>query len=249
MAATKKIAKPTIVKMKMGGVHARIIGTTPLLQNRMSNKVKQGLLVGSKKKTMAERAEIKHHPLQEMLDATELEETGPTAIGIRTVAIKAAMCTAALETGGIKKTQAQRLLFMPGETAPVWGIPQLRMDVVRSADINRTPDVRSRPILAKWCSEFDIRFASPQLSQTDVVSLLFNAGMLVGVGDGRQEKGKFSFGSFRVVTDEDDPEWDEIVASGGRDAQLAALNEPECYNQETADLLAYYEGEVDRRAA
>jgi len=251
---TKKKEEPTqtvqVARMTMGMVHLRIVGSTPLIQNKMSGKVKRGLLLGSKKKTAAERNEIKHHPFEEMLDATEVMMTGPTAIGLRTVALKAAMCTAALETGGIKKTQAQRLLFMPGEMAPVWGIPKLRMDVVRSADINRTPDVRTRPILERWCAEFDVKFARPALSAVDVINLLSNAGELIGVGDGRQEKGKFAFGSFRVLMDgDDDEEWNEIVAEGARDAQLAALNEPECYDSEARELLAFYEDEVNRRAA
>lgn len=243
-------AEITVTPLKRGAVRLRIIGTTPLFQNRMANKVKQGLLVGTKKKTRADRAEIKHEPLQEFRDSAEILPSGPTALGLRVTAIKAAMCTAALETAGLTKTSAQRLLFMPGDFAPLYGVPQLRMDVVRSADINRTPDVRTRAFLPRWGAEIDVQYIIPQLSVASVVSLLCNAGVLVGVGDFRQEKGKGAFGSFRVLGEgEQDDEWDDLVANHGREAQEAALTSPEYADRDTADLMAFYQEEQKRRAA
>src|SRR3990167_1144981 len=135
----------SIPVLKQGSAKLRIIGLTPLFQNRMANKTMQTLLVGGRKKTKADRVEIKHDPLQEFRNAAEIVPNGPTALGLRVVAIKGAMCTAALETAGVTKTSAQRLLFMPGDHAALYGTPQLRLDPVKSADMNRTPDVRSRP--------------------------------------------------------------------------------------------------------
>lgn len=240
----------TVPALKRGQVKLRIIGTTPLFQNRMSAKVKQGLLVGTKKKTQAEKAQIKHDPLQEYRDSAEVLPDGPTALGLRVVAVKAAMCTAAIETAGLYKTTAQRLLFMPGDYAPLYGTPQLRMDVTRSADVNRTPDVRSRAFLPKWGAEIDIQYIMPQLSTASVVSLLCNAGMLIGVGDYRQEKGKGAFGSFRVIgPGEQDDEWDELVANHARETQEAALEAPEYADDETAELMEFFQQEKKRRAA
>ena len=194
--------------------------------------------------------EIKHNPLQVYRDIMEIMKDGPTALGLRVTAVKAAMCTAALETAGLTKTSAQRLLFMPGDFVPLYGTPQLRMDVVRSADINRTPDVRSRCFLPKWGAEIEIQFIVPQLSVASVVSLLCNAGVLVGVGDFRQEKGKGAFGSFRVITaDEQDDEWDDLVSNHGRMDQIAAIQNPEYADQDTADLMEFFDEEVSRRAA
>lgn len=252
MAKTPKTesAEIQITPLKRGAVRLRIIGTQPLFQNRMANKVKEGLLVGTRKKTKAERQEIKHDPLSEFRNSAEIIPSGPTALGLRVVAVKAAMCTAALETAGITKTSAQRLLFMPGDFVPLYGTPQLRMDVVRSADINRTPDVRTRAFLPKWGAEVEIHFITPQLSVTSVVNLLCNAGVLIGVGDFRQEKGKGGFGSFRVIGEgEDDAEWNDLVSKHGRAAQTAALENPEYADRDTEDLMDFYTGEVRRRAA
>jgi hypothetical protein len=239
-----------ILPLKQGVMKLRIIGTTPLYQNRMASKAKQQLLVGGQKKGKADRAAIKHNPLQEFRDSAEILATGPTALGLNVIAVKAAMCTAALETAGLTKSAAQRLLFMPGEFTALYGTPQLKMDVVRSADINRTPDVRTRCYLPVWGAEILIRFVSPQLSANSVANLACNAGVLVGVGDFRQEKGKGSFGSFRVLSEgNDDAEWDELVKHHGRKAQEAALSEPKLAGRDTEDLMEFFHSEVKRRAA
>lgn len=248
--AEKSEAEITVPTLKQGMAKLRIIGITPLFQNRMSNKVKEYLLVGGRKKTAAQRLEIKHNPLQEFRNSAEILPEGPTALGLRVTAVKGAMCSAALETAGVTKTSAQRLLFMPGDFAHLYGTPQLRMDVVRSADMNRTPDVRSRCFLSRWAAEIEVRYITPQLSLASVVALLCNAGVLIGVGDFRQEKGKGSFGTFRVIGEgEKDKEWDDLVKNHGREAQLPALESPEYAGNDTAELMRFFEEELVRRAA
>lgn len=239
-----------ITPLRRGTARLRIIGVTPLYQNRMAAKAMQQLLVGSRKKTKAERVDIKHDPVQEFRDSAEILKTGPTMLGVRVVAVKASMCTAALETAGLTKSSAQRLIFMPGEFFALYGTPQLKMDVVRSADINRTPDVRSRAFLPKWGAEIDVQYIVPQLSAQSVVTLLANAGVLVGVGDYRQEKGKGAFGSFRVIGEgEKDDEWNNLVKNHGRKTQEAAMRNPEYADEETAALMEFFFSEVKRRAA
>lgn len=239
-----------VAPLRMGAVRLRIVGTTPLYQNRMSEKAKQQLLVGGRRKTRADRAAIKHDPLAEFRSSAEVIPKGPTALGVKVTAIKAAMCTAALATEGIAKTEAQRLLFMPADYAPLYGTPQLRMDVVRSADAAKTPDIRTRCYLPRWAAEVEVRFVTPQLSATTVVTLLCNAGILSGIGDYRQEKGKGAYGSFRVLGEgEEDDEWDDLFANHGRAAQVAALADPEFADEETAELMAFFFAETRRRAA
>jgi hypothetical protein len=250
VAKKEETAEITVVPLKRASVKLRIIGTTPLFQNRMTEKYRREMLVGSKKKTTADRATIKHNPLQEFRDSAEILPNGPTALGLRVTAVKAAMCTAAIETPGLTKASVQRLLFMPGDLVPLYGTPWLRMDVTRSADQNRTPDIRTRAFLPLWGAEVAIQFITPQLSISSVVALLCNAGVLIGVGDYRQEKGKGAFGSFRVLGEgEKDKDWDALVAKHGRKAQDAALANPVYADRDTEDLMEFYTGEVKRRAA
>jgi hypothetical protein len=239
-----------IAPLVRGRVRVRIVGATPLYQNRMAAKAKHELLVGGTRKTAIEKLKIKHSPLEEFRDSAEFIDTGPTALAIRSVALKSAIATAAIETAGVTKASVQRLIYLPGELLALYGTPTLRMDVVRQAGINRTPDIRTRAFLPIWGIEALIEYVKPQLTQNSVVTLLHNAGILIGIGDNRQEKGKGSFGSFRVLgTEEKDPVWDNLILNHGREAQLAALDNPQYADAETRELMEYFFGEQKRRAA
>lgn len=224
-----------------------LIGTTPLVMNRMSEKVRQGLLAGTVRKTAVEKqSQLKHNPMQEYRDSSyTLPDGSPTLLAVMSSAVKGAMKTAALDLPGTKKAQIGRLVFVNGVYTPVYGVPQIFMSVVRLQDIAHTPDVRTRAILPRWACEVSVRFVTPILNETGIVNLLAAGGITAGIGDGRPEKGKLSFGQFRVASP-DDPEYLEIVRNG-RDVQIAAMEEPECFDQETADLLAWFDAERQKR--
>lgn len=239
--------------LKQGRVTFRIVGTTPFYFNAMSAKAKRTLLIGGGKKTAAEKKELKHDPEVEYQDSVYRLASGPTLLGFPAPGIKGAMATAALETPGVTKSSVQRLIFLPEQKVKMWGKPYLKMDVVRSADMNKTPDVRTRAYLPRWCAEVDIAFVQPTLSAHSIASLLSNAGVIVGIGDFRQEKGRGSFGTFAVAGSSDDMgEWAEMwneITSEGRDVQQYALDNPEYADDETAELMSLLMDERQRRAA
>jgi hypothetical protein len=145
----------------------------------------------------------------------------------------------------------QRLIFLPEQKIQIWGKPYLKMDVVRSADMNRTPDIRTRCYLPRWCAEVDIAYTMPTLSAHAIVSLLSNAGAIVGLGDFRQEKGRGSYGTFAVAGDDlGDWQglWDELMLEA-RDVQQDAMDNPEYADEETIELMEILEEERARRAA
>ena len=237
--------------LKQGRVTLKMIGTTPLYFNSMSAKAKRTLLIGGGKKTAAEKRELKHDPEQEFRDSIYRLADGPTLLGFPAPGVKGAMATAALETAGVTKTSVNRLIFLPEQRIKVWGKPYLKMDVVRSADMNKTPDIRTRAFLSRWCAEVDVAFVTPTLSLHSVVSLLANAGVIVGIGDFRQEKGRGSFGTFAVAGD-DLGDWADAwagITAEGREVQSAAMDDPEPADEETAELLDFIAGERVRRAA
>lgn len=248
MAKSNEPTTLHIDALKQGRVKMRIIGSTPMFFNAMSVKAKRSLLLGGGKKTAAEKKEIKHDPESEYRDSVYRTQFGPTLLAFPAPGIKNAMATAALVTDGVKKTDVQRLIFLPQEKVSIWGKPYLRMDVVRSADMNRTPDVRTRAFLPRWCAEVDFAFVTPTLSTHSIASLLSNAGVVSGIGDFRQEKGKGSYGTFRIVTDEDEALWQEITAEA-RDVQQEALDNPQAFDDETRELWAMLRQERIRRAA
>ena len=251
--AVKKAEAGTlhIDALKQGRVTLKLIGATPFYFNAMSAKAKRTLLIGGGKKTAAEKKELKHDPEVEYYDSVYRLPDGPTLLGFPAPGVKGAMATAALETPGVTKSSVQRLIFLPEQKIKMWGKPYLKMDVVRSADMAKTPDVRTRAFLPRWCAEVDIAFVQPTLSTHSIVSLLQNAGTIVGTGDFRQEKGRGSYGTFAVAGDdlgEWQSYWDEVTQEG-RDVQQYALENPECADDDTAELMALLEEERQRRAA
>lgn len=225
-----------------------VVGTTPLVLNRMTRKSSEGLLAGGQKKTAAEKqSTLKHDPIAEFRASPYVfdDPTAPTLLAIVSSAFKGAMATAALDLPGTKKAQIGRLAYVEGDLTPVWGRPFLFMAVTRSADINRTPDVRTRAIVPYWAARLEVSYVQPILKAQAIVNLLTAAGLTAGVGDWRPEKGKGNYGQFMVVN-EDDAELRRIMAVG-RTEQAAAMRDPEPYGSDTAELLSWFQDEVVRR--
>jgi len=226
-----------------------VVGLTPLILNRMSTKAQQELLLPrGRKNAAAKQATLKHDPVAEYRASpyTIEDDAAPTRLGMPASAFKKLMQTAALDLPGATKAQIGRLCWVEGELVPIYGVPQLFMRIVRSADINRTPDVRTRCIVPHWAAVVTVSFVVPLLTETAIVNLLAAGGVTAGIGDFRPEKGAGNFGQFRL-TSPDDPAFAEIVATGDRAAQDAALTAPECYDAETRELLSWFVTEAEAR--
>jgi len=220
-----------------------VLGTSPLIMNRMSQKVWFELLAPQGRKTAAVKAStMKHDPIEEFRASPYIieDKTAPTLLGILPTAFKKAMGTAALDMPGAKKAQILRLVYVEGEILPIYGVPRVFMAITRSADINKTPDVRTRAILPEWACKLSITFAQPILRQQSIANLLAAAGFQSGVGDWRQEKGSGSYGAFKLVS-ADDKDWNRIVKTQGRIPQQDALDDPISYNAETGEMLAWFD--------
>ncbi len=244
----KNKAHTSELKIKVSEGRFCLLGITPFIFNAMSEKVKQGLLMGGGKKTAAEKAgTAKHNPLSEYRDGVyRHRDTLATRLRFPAGGIKKAMAAAAIDLPGMKKAQVGRLTWSPERDVSIYGIPQLFMSVVRSADMNHTPDIRTRAILPEWATVVTFRCVTPILNMKQVADLLAAAGLFIGIGDWRQEKGSDNYGQFELV-DEGDARFQAIVQSGGRAAQDAALADPAFYDDETEKLMAWYEAESERR--
>lgn len=243
--ATSIVIKPVTISV----VSLALIGTTPLILNRVSEKARHELLLPHGPKNQAERAStLKHDPIAEFRAAPDrlLADDGATLLAIPTGAIKGAMMTAALDMPGAKKAQIGRLVSVEGERAPIWGVPKVFMRIVRSADMNRTPDVRTRAILHEWATLVTVKFVTPILNESSVVNLLNAGGATCGLGDWRAEKGKGDYGSYRL-TNQDDPAYQRIVREGGRAVQMEAMEQAEPYDQDTSELLEWFQAEASSR--
>ena len=97
-----------------------------------------------------------------------------------------------------------------------------------------------------WACLLNVTFADPALNEKTVLNLLAAAGMFAGVGDWRTEKGSGNYGSFRLAGT-DDAELKTILKAGTRRAQIAAMNSPTFYDEETEELFNWYTTEVVAR--
>ena len=248
MAKAKGILEAIEVEpLRVGSMTVWLKGRTPLICNRLAGKAMRELLLPKGRKTKAEKEQqLKHDPLNEFRNSMSVRHgnKGATRLVFPSPAIKGAMATAALETKGTNKTQIGRLVWVENQTCDLYGVPEMFMAAVRSADMNKTPDIRTRAILAEWCIPAEIRFVKPQMSEETIAQLLSNGGIIVGIGDFRQEKGKGNYGQFEVATK---AECKSIIASGGMKAQTASIKKPVCYDSDTEELLAWFTTTVDQR--
>lgn len=244
-----------IMEVQSGHLEVCILGTSPIILNRMSEKAKRELLMPKGRKNAVEKATtLKHDPMQEfqassyrMPHQPHLSEAQQTLLAVLATSFKGAMATAAIDLPGTKKAQIGRLTYVNGDYIPLYGVPQLSMSIVRSADMNKTPDVRTRAIVPLWACSLRVSYIVPLMRPQAVLNLLAAAGMYIGVGDWRPEKGKGNYGQFTLVG-KDDERFLKIVAEGGRDAQLRGIEAPQCYDDETASLLAWFDDERGRRS-
>lgn len=239
-----------ILKVTTGTFECCIVGTSPLILNRMSEKSWRQLLMPSPKKNAVEKmTTLKHNPIEEYRASVYAvkDDSAPTYLAHLTTAFKGALRSAALDMPGAKKSQIGRLTYIAGELVGIYGVPKLFMAIVRSADMAKTPDVRTRAIVPAWACRISVTYVQPLIRAQAIGNLLAAAGLTIGIGDGRPEKGAMSYGQFRL-TDEKDPEYLSILTSGGRAVQMEAIENPVPYDDETASILSWYHDELSRRA-
>lgn len=239
-----------VVQIKTGRMTLLVRGRTPFICNAMSQKVRQELLAPAGRKTTHEKAtSVKHNPVEEYRNSiyANVGDECATRIYFPAGGFKKAAMTTALEMPGVSKASIARLLWVEGLNVNIFGIPQMLMSVTRSADINHTPDIHTRAIIPNWAATIDVSFVMPKITEQQIANLFVGAGLMVGVGDWRVEKGSGTFGQFELV-DADDKMFHEIVRIGGREAQDRALAEPSYYDLETEKLHLWFQDEMRRRA-
>lgn len=223
-------------------------GTSPLIMHRFSQKAwRELLLPGLKRNRSALEQSLKHDPLDEFRGALYLnrDPKASTLVHMPNGMFHGAMASAALDMPGAFKSQIERLVSVTSLNIHLYGVPQIFSAMVRNSDINRTPDVRTRPIFPRWACQVQVRFKVDPLTEAQVVNLLGAAGIIVGVGDWRPQKGG-SYGRFEIV-DERDAEYRDIVKTEGRKAQERAFNNPNPFDVDTDELIAWFNTEVARR--
>lgn len=242
-----------VLDIRTESITMAVVGESPFIFHRVSEKARQELLLPKGRRSAHDRAAtLKHNPPQEFRDSAyrfPATSDAPTRCYMPATAFKRAIADAALDMPGAAKSQIGRLTWVTGtrgRDVEIYGVPKLHMAVVRSADINRTPDIRTRAMLLEWAAIIRVNYQVPLLNAKTVGQLAAASGFFIGVGDGRQQKGALDYGRFRLTT-MDDPDLQRIMAEGGRAQQDAAFEAEEPADMETEELLSWFREEVGRR--
>jgi hypothetical protein len=237
-----------VIELVMKRLELSALGYTPMIMNRFDFKAQQQLLLPSPKKNAAERATtLKHDPVAEFRGAIYKNRNPkePAAIHLPVNAFAKAIAAAAIDIPGATRSQIERLTSVTTVNINLFGVPRLFTTMVRNSDPRRTPDMRTRAIFPEWACTITIQYVANLIKDRSIANLMAAAGGIIGIGDWRPQKGG-SYGKFEVVSPENKL-FKEICKKQGRVAQLAAMETPVCFDEDTESLLAWFTHEVKRR--
>lgn len=178
-----------------------IVGTTPLIVHRFSEKAKRKML-----DAMQGRKSPKENKNPEADYEAAFYRFADGGYGFPVVAFKAATVEASRFYGkDVTKVGLRQFVFMRGEVgvdgqalARIDGEPKMREDVVRLG--RGSSDLRYRPEFTEWSTTLEVVYVTSALTRSSVLSLIDAGGMGVGVGEWRPEKNG-DFGTYSIDPD------------------------------------------------
>lgn len=212
MSTVKKEEKIELKNVVVKSMQITIIGDSPLLMRRFSEKAKQQLLDIQTKKAKTTK-EIRD-PWADMIDGlnwltpmpeNKTEEGFNEALangakfGFPAVGLKQSAISAAYRAGLSKnKVELQGLFHIPDEFIVIEGVPEMREDYVKIPKTGAA-DLAFRGEFKQWKSTFTINYIDGIYSIEQIINFINLGGFTVGIGEWRPEKGG-SFGRFHVAS-------------------------------------------------
>lgn len=176
-----------------------LIGTTPLIVHRFSEKAKRQMLDAMQGRKSPKTPK---DPQADYEGAFYRFADGGT--GIPVIAFKAATVGGARFYSAVTMTALKQYLFVRGEVgvdgqslARIEGEPRMREDVVRVG--RGGTDLRYRPEYPEWRTVLTVTYVTSALTRNSVLSLIDAGGMGVGVGEWRPERDG-DFGTYQIDT-------------------------------------------------
>ena len=187
----------TLEEMQQSVLTTRIIGISPFIQHKWSEKAIQ-MMRDKHAGVRVKNREIRK-PEEEFRDAAYVCEDG--RFGFPAGGIKACLIGAAHKDIGLEKTLLRKSLFIIPDD-PINNLialetddPLMREDTVRVGA--GTTDLRYRPEFRNWGMILNFEFDAQALTQPTILNLVQRAGFGVGLGEWRPEKGG-EYGRFEV---------------------------------------------------
>jgi hypothetical protein len=186
-----------------------IVGMTPLIVSRFSEKAKAQMLAAQQgKKRQPEKRDPRREFLASLYRAGIDPDTDEVLYGLPAMAFKMATIGAGRFWGKqVKMTELRQFMTFYGVSVPseagrmvvLNGRPRMREDYVRLAGVNHPADLRYRGCFYQWSATLVVGYTSNLLERDSVVSLIEAGGGNVGVGEWRPERNG-EFGTFRVAS-------------------------------------------------
>jgi hypothetical protein len=170
-----------------------LIGDSPLISHRWSEKAKKAMLDKQMKK--AKQAKEAKDPERDFKESLYVHPDG--GYGFPAVAFKTAAVDACSHIAGYTKVEARGALHIIGDLIKIEGKPTPREDMVRVA--MGTADIRYRGEFRKWKCTFQVRYNTNVISPEQILNLFNTAGFAIGIGEWRPQRDG-SFGMFHVLT-------------------------------------------------
>jgi hypothetical protein len=175
-----------------------IIGTTPLIVHRFSEKAKRKML-----DAMQGRKSPKEAKDPEAEYEAAFYRFADGGYGFPAIAFKAATVEASRFYGkDVTKVGLRQFVFMKGEVGVdgqalvrIDGEPKMREDTVTVGRGGH--DLRYRPEFTEWRTMLEVVYVTSMLTRSSILSLIDAGGMGVGVGEWRPEKNG-DFGTYRI---------------------------------------------------
>lgn len=209
-ASSKKSDLIELPPLRIQTLRIPIVGDSPLIVHKFSEKAKKQMLDKQMKKASAGK-EAKDpwrdfvesmYWLDGMPQEAIIQETGEPLVssarfGFPAVGFKAAAVTACTSIGSITKVAARQAFHVEGEFVEIFGSkPSMREDIARVG--MGTADLRYRGEFDPWNAVLTVKYNANLMSAEQVFNLFETAGFAVGVGEWRPERDG-PYGRFHVA--------------------------------------------------
>ena len=176
-------------------IHVMVVGDSPLIMNRWSEKaIKQ---IEDKQQKKAPKGREKREPKKEYENSMYKYPGG--GYGFPAVGFKAAAVRAA-KSVGMAMTDARAAFHVVGDSeeqlVKIKGTPTMRRDMVRLKGGGST-DIRYRGQFKDWSADLLVRYNFRVISPAQIINLFNVAGFGTGVGEWRSERDG-QYGLFHV---------------------------------------------------
>lgn len=177
-----------------------VIGTSPLIVHRFSEKAKRQML-----DAMQGRKSPKTNKDPQAEYEAAFYKFADGGYGLPITAFKQATVGGARFYSGVTMRELKQYIFFRGEVgldgqglARIAGTPRMREDVVRVG--RGGTDLRYRPEFLEWKTDLLVTYVTSSVTRQSVLSLIDAGGMGVGVGEWRPERDG-DFGCYRIDPD------------------------------------------------